>query len=100
MKHDIQGITAQNFDGVISKFRDNAVSAVWFYNDDNKADQDLLDEYNSVATSLKGMAKVAALNCKDFPVFCKQKDVKETPHITIYPPNPIPAFKYEGKMEA
>eukprot|EP00421_Protoceratium_reticulatum_P013086 CAMPEP_0168393322 /NCGR_PEP_ID=MMETSP0228-20121227/18958_1 /TAXON_ID=133427 /ORGANISM="Protoceratium reticulatum, Strain CCCM 535 (=CCMP 1889)" /LENGTH=58 /DNA_ID=CAMNT_0008406699 /DNA_START=103 /DNA_END=276 /DNA_ORIENTATION=+ len=29
MKHDIQGITAGNFDGVISKFRDSAVSSLW-----------------------------------------------------------------------
>mmetsp|Transcript_106855 Transcript_106855/g.300422 ORF Transcript_106855/g.300422 Transcript_106855/m.300422 type:complete len:424 (+) Transcript_106855:91-1362(+) len=100
MKHDIQGITAQNFDGVISKFRDSAVSAVWFYKDDESKDQAFLDEYNKVATDLKGMAKVTALSCTDFSGFCVKQSVKETPTIMIYPTNPMPAFKYEGKMEA
>lgn len=100
MKHDIQGITAQNFDGVISKFRDSAVSAVWYYRDDKKEDQAFLDEYNKVAGDLKGMIKICALSCSDFDVFCEKQGVKETPSIMIYPTNPIPAFKYEGKMEA
>jgi len=100
MKHDIQAITAQNFDGVISKFRDSAVSAVWYYREDNKADQTFLDEYNKVAGDLKGMIKICALSCSDFDVFCEKQGVKETPSIMVYPTNPIPAFKYEGKMEA
>lgn len=99
MKHDIQLITPQNFDGVISKFRDNSVSALWFFNDDSKADLTFLDDYNKVAGDLKGMAKVTAMSCTDFPVFCKKADVKETPHVQIYPVNPIPPYKYEGKME-
>merc|ERR1719277_157995 len=100
MKHDIQGITAGNFDGVISKFRDSAVSAVWYYKDDNKDDIAFLDEYNKVATDLKGMVKIAAISCSDFGVFCDKQGVKETPAVMIYPVNPIPAFKYEGKMES
>merc|ERR1712187_36137 len=97
---DIQGITASNFDGVISKFRDTSVSAVWYYKDDNKEDINFLDEYNKVATDLKGMIKVTALSCSDFPVLCKKQGVEQTPTIMIYPTNPIPAFKYEGKLEA
>merc|ERR1719356_368231 len=89
-----------NFDGVISKFRDSAVSAVWYYKDDNKEDIAFLDEYNKVAGDLKGMIKVTALSCSDFPVFCKKQGVEQTPAVMIYPVNPIPAFKYEGKFEA
>jgi len=100
MKHDIQLITAGNFDGVISKFRDSAVSAVWFFNDDKSEDQAFLDEYNKVATDLKGMSKICAFSCTDNPAFCTKQGVKETPSIMVYPVNPIPAFKYEGKMEA
>merc|ERR1712187_173544 len=97
---DIQGITASNFDGVISKFRDTSVSAVWYYKDDNKEDINFLDEYNKVATDLKGMVKITALSCSDFGVFCDKQGVTQTPTIMIYPTNPIPAFKYEGKLEA
>jgi hypothetical protein len=100
MKHDIQGITAANFDGVISKFRDVAIASCWFYNDDSKADANVLDEYNQVASTLKGMVKITAMSCSDFPVFCKKAGVTETPHIMIYPTNPMPPFKYEGKLEA
>jgi hypothetical protein len=99
MKHDIQLITATNFDGVISKFRDTAVSALWFFNADSKVDEAFLDGYDKIAADLKGMVKVCALSCSDFPVFCEKQGVKETPAVMIYPTNPVPAFKYEGKME-
>merc|ERR1719356_912321 len=46
------------------------------------------------------MVKVCAISCSDFPVFCDKQGVKQTPSIMVYPTNPIPAFKYEGKMEA
>jgi len=100
MKHDIQGITASNFDGVISKFRDSSVSSLWFYKEDGKQDQTFLDEYNKVATDMKGMAKICAISCTEWPVFCEKNSVKETPAVMIYPTNPVPAFKYEGKLEA
>lgn len=99
MKHDIQLITASNYDGVIGKFRDSAVSSLWFFNDDNKADEAFLDTYNKVATDLKGMAKICAISCTEYPVFCEKQGIKETPAIMVYPTNPMPAFKYEGKME-
>jgi len=100
MQHDIQQITQSNFDGVIGKFRDSAISSVWFFKDDNKADKQFLEEYNKAASELKGMAKVTAINCNDWPIFCKKNDVTETPKIKMYPINPVPAFFYEGKMEA
>jgi len=99
MKHDIQQITMSNFDGVISKFRDSALSSLWFFKDDNAADVTFLDEYNKVAGDLKGMAKICAISCSDYPVFCDKQGIKETPAVMIYPVNPMPAFKYEGKME-
>lgn len=100
MKHDIQQITMGNFDGVIGKFRDSAVSSLWFFKDDNAADVAFLDEYNKVAGIMKGMAKICAISCTDWPIFCEKNGVKETPTIMMYPTNPIPAFKWEGKMES
>lgn len=98
MKHDIQQITASNFDGVIGKFRDTAVSVLWFYKD-TKADRDVLEEYNAVAKDLKGMVKVCAINCDDWDVFCNKNNIKQTPSFMIYPTNPVPAFLYEGKVD-
>lgn len=99
MRHDIQQITAQNFDGVVSKFRDSAVSAVWYFHDHDSKDTAFLDKYNTVASDLKGMAKITALSCTDYPVFCEKEKVKETPTVVIYPTHPMPAFKYEGALE-
>jgi len=98
MKHDIQQITAPNFDSIIGKFRDSAVSSIWFFKDTSE-DKKFLDEYNKVATELKGMAKICALSCDDWPVFCEKNNVKTTPSVMIYPTNPIPAYLWEGKME-
>jgi len=100
MKHDIQQVTSSNFDSVISKFRDSSVSSLWYFHDDNAEDIKFLDEYNKVASELKGMAKVCAISCTEWPVFCQRNKVTTTPAIQIYPPNPVPHFSYEGKMEA
>eukprot|EP00747_Dinoflagellata_sp_TGD_P027690 gnl/TRDRNA2_/TRDRNA2_132760_c0_seq3.p1 gnl/TRDRNA2_/TRDRNA2_132760_c0~~gnl/TRDRNA2_/TRDRNA2_132760_c0_seq3.p1 ORF type:complete len:457 (-),score=131.24 gnl/TRDRNA2_/TRDRNA2_132760_c0_seq3:111-1394(-) len=99
MKHDIQQIIAKNFDGVIGKFRDTQVSSLWFFKEDNKADEGFLDEYNKVAGELKGMAKVTAISCTEWGSFCEKQGVTDTPAVMLYPTNPVPAFKYEGKLE-
>lgn len=98
MKHDIQQITQPNFDTVVAKFRDNSVSSLWFFKD-TPEDKKFLDVYNEVAKELKGMAKVCAISCDDWPVFCKNHDVTQTPTVKMFPTNPIPAYKFEGKME-
>lgn len=99
MEHDIMQIQASTFDGIISKFRDSSIASLWFFNDDNKEDEKFLDEYNKVAGEMKGMAKVCAISCKEYSVFCEKQGVKETPTVMIYPPNPVPAFKIDGKLE-
>lgn len=99
MTHDIQTITAMNFDGVIGKFRDSNVNSLWFYNEENAKDVAFLDTYNKVATRLKDMVKVCAISCTEFSVFCKKQGVTETPAVMIYPLNPMPAYIWDGKME-
>jgi len=98
MRHDIQQITASNFDGVIGKFRDSTISSLWLFKD-TPEDKKFLDQYNAVAGELKGMAKICAMSCDDWPVFCEKNNVKTTPAIMMYPTNPMPAYLYEGKME-
>jgi len=98
MRHDIQGMTAPNYDSVIGKFRDNQVASIWFYKD-TAEDKKFLDIYNAVAGELKGMAKITALSCEDWPVFCQKNNVKTTPSVMMYPINPQPAYMWEGKME-
>jgi hypothetical protein len=74
-------------------------------------DEDFLTQYNEVAKNLKGMVKVLALSCDDFPVHCKNefkaasKDATmddSKPFFVIYPINPVPSYVYklEGKLEA
>jgi len=97
MEHDVQEITGRNFDSVISKFRDAAVASVFMFKpgDDIK----LFDAYNEVAKELKGMAKITAINCEDWPVFRKDHEGTETPKIKLFPVNPMPAYLYKGKLE-
>jgi len=98
MEHDIQDLTAKNFDTVIGKFRDSAVAALWFYKPGEKADKDFLEAYNAVAKELKGMIKVTSMSCDDWPVFCKQHDVVTTPMVKVFPVNPQPAYVYSGEL--
>merc|ERR1719311_1816587 len=74
MKHDIQKISPMNFDGIIGKFRDSAVSSLWFYKD-TKEDAKFLDLYNDVAKDLKGMAKICAISCDENEAFCSKPKV-------------------------
>merc|ERR1719326_2793062 len=99
MKHDIQQINQANFDGIIGKFREGSVSSLWFFKPDNADDEKFLDEYNNLAKEFKGMMKVCAMDCNDNAKFCEKNNVKTTPAIMLYPPNPMPAFMWEGKME-
>merc|ERR1719343_645976 len=46
------------------------------------------------------MIKIAAMSCTEFDSFCQKQNVEQTPSVMVYPTNPIPAFKYEGKLEA
>lgn len=98
MKHDVQQIGANNFDGVIGKFRDGQVSALWFFKS-TAEDEKFLDEYNNLAKEYKGMMKVCAMDCTENAKFCEKNNVKTTPAVMLYPPNPMPAFMWEGKME-
>jgi thioredoxin-like negative regulator of GroEL len=100
MEHDIQQITEKNFDGVIGKFRADSVAALWFFKDDSSDDKKFLDDYNKVAKELKGMAKVTAISCSDWPIFCQKNNVKTTPAVMMYPTFPAPAYLWEGKMES
>lgn len=100
MKHNTQPINPGNFDGVVSKFRETTASSVWYYHSDSAADGKFFEEYEKVATDMKGMVKTTALDCTEHPKFCKKQGVTSTPHVQMYPIVPMPAFKFEGKLEA
>jgi len=100
MEHDIQQITEKNFDGVIGKFRADSVAALWYFKDDNSDDKKFLNEFNTVAKDLKGMAKVTAINCNTNKNFCSKNGVTSTPKVQFYPVFPAPAFLWEGKMDS
>eukprot|EP00923_Selenidium_pygospionis_P041013 GHVN01071038.1.p1 GENE.GHVN01071038.1~~GHVN01071038.1.p1 ORF type:complete len:281 (+),score=39.44 GHVN01071038.1:64-906(+) len=98
MDHAIASLTAQNFQRVISQFRNNQVASLLFYtkNDESKS---LIDGvYDTVAKEMKQQAKIAAINCDEFRVFCQEQKVDKFPSIMIYPPNPIPAYIFTGDL--
>ncbi|OII71750.1 uncharacterized protein cubi_00557 [Cryptosporidium ubiquitum] len=95
LQHDIQILTAPNFESLLSKYRINGVTSVFFYEDDKSTLNELLGWYNEAAKELKGMAKVAAINCKEFKDFCNK--VGDIGKIVIYPVLPIPKFEFSGE---
>lgn len=98
MEHEIFIVTGQNFDRTVSKFRTDHVASVLYY-DDSPESKRLIDGiYNDIAKDLKGMVKVAALSCLEWPIFCKDNGIDTVPHIVVYPPNPMPSFKYDGEV--
>lgn len=100
MEHDIQGITAMNFNGVIGKFRDNKVNLMWLYGD-SAVDTEFLDAYNDVAKQLKGMVPVTAMDCTQNLEFCDKYGYsagsRDKPFIVVFPPNPIPHYVFQGE---
>jgi hypothetical protein len=97
MDHDVQEVTAKNFDSVIGKFRDSQVASVFFFKPTDSEKDFIM--YNDVGKELKGMIKITGLNCEAWPVFCKDQDITETPAIKFFPVNPMPAYKYTGEMK-
>ncbi|KAH8581795.1 PDI like thioredoxin domain containing [Cryptosporidium sp. chipmunk genotype I] len=96
LQHDIQILTAPNFESLLSKYRKSGATSVFFYNGDDKASvNELLGWYNDAARELKGMAKVAAINCKEFKQFCSK--IGSIGKIVIYPVLPIPKFEFNGE---
>lgn len=96
LQHDIQILKAHNLESLLSKYRVSSVTSIFFYKgSDVVAKKELLGWYNDAATELKGMAKVAALNCEEFKKFCDKAG--NTGKIIIYPVLPIPAFEFSGE---
>lgn len=98
MKHNFREINAKNFDSIVSHAREVGVSAVWYFKKNNRADDNFVSIYNEVATKIKGMVTMAAMNC-DAPANkaqCDRDGVTETPHIQVYPPLPQPQYKLGG----
>ncbi|KAF7457890.1 PDI like thioredoxin domain containing protein [Cryptosporidium felis] len=92
LQHEVQILTASNFESLISKYRISGVTSVYFYDvGDMKQVSEVRGWYNDAAKELKGMAKVAALNCREFRAFCNKSAY--TGKIIIYPALPIPSFE-------
>lgn len=92
MKHSVVSVTRSDFDSVISKFRDRQISAVYYYKPDESDSSRYFEQFNQVATELRGMFKFAAVNCDDQAKLCKDEGAEgEFPVIMIYPLRPLPA---------
>eukprot|EP01066_Platyproteum_vivax_P009828 Platyproteum_vivax@DN4357_c0_g1_i2.p1 len=95
MEHEVDIVTAHSFDRQINKNRDAHVQAVMFHKKDASSKDFLDTHWNPLATELKGLIKIAAIDCKEFKKFCEDSNVKDHPSVMIYPPNPIPPFFFD-----
>ncbi|RQX69511.1 putative thioredoxin [Toxoplasma gondii CAST] len=97
MTHDVALVTQQNWDGKVQKFRAHQVFAVLFYKDSCSECQSLLDgEFNTLAKKMKGMVGVLAVDCGESAKLCTDQNVSSYPTILIFPPLPLPPYKFEG----
>eukprot|EP00914_Ancora_sagittata_P008330 GHVO01016292.1.p1 GENE.GHVO01016292.1~~GHVO01016292.1.p1 ORF type:complete len:403 (+),score=55.67 GHVO01016292.1:287-1495(+) len=96
--YDISIVSAKTFDQNIAKFLNEKAAAVLYYNS-NKKDgvKHVNGFYGEVAKALRGQVTVAACDCFEWPDFCAKQGAADTPRIIVYPTNPIPHYKYEGK---
>jgi len=103
MRHAIQKVMPSNFDGIIKSHIAHGVGFVWYYHKDAKVDADFLSEYNLLAEDLRGMVKITALDCDEFPKKCKDHGAddknKSAPVVEVFPKLPQPSYKYAGKPE-
>lgn len=121
MNHHISIVSPKNFDSTIQKPRDKYPSAVLFYNRKLQAKSFIDKQWEAVATTMKGMIRVGALDCNESREFCASNLDKSSSvakgddayEIIFYPTFPLPAWKYavrrcclrfhrfsQGKMEA
>ena len=94
MKHSVVTVTRSDFDAVISKFRDRQIAAIFYYKPDESDSSKFFEAFNQVAAELRGMFKLAAVNCADQAKLCKDEGVaadSQFPVVMVYPIRPLPA---------
>ena len=57
------------------------------------------DSFNKFTNEYQGIFKIGACNCKEEIQICSKETSGKTPIVKIYPPQPIPAFDYEGELD-
>ena len=55
----------------------------------------MVGQYEVLAKDNKGMYRVGAVSCDDFPKICEKEKVNKYPTFRIYPPFPAPTADYE-----
>lgn len=98
MTHNIQPVTAVNYEKVVQPALSLTVTPIWYYKGSSQADAAFLPIYDKVATLFKKKLRILAMNC-EIPgnkKHCERAGVTETPFIKILPKSPQPAFVYEG----
>ena len=55
-------------------------------------------KYDEFTNEYQGIFKIGACDCDDEVQICSKEKVTTFPTVRIYPPQPIPAFDYEGEL--
>jgi protein disulfide-isomerase A6 len=96
-KSDVVSLSKLNFHNMIKKNRDDYVSVVQFYVPEDEKSQKLKDDFNALATSLKGIVRVGVVNCNNNADLCKEYEIKEYPTIKLFPAGAFKIIKdYSG----
>lgn len=93
-------LNKENFDKQITKHRNKLVSVIHFYKHDDGESKTFSTEYEKFGAEMQGVFKIGAIDCYKEWELCEKEKVTKFPTVRVYPPNPIPAFDYEGEYSS
>lgn len=95
---DVVELTATNFDKLV--LQSNDIWIVQFYVPWCRYCKELKSEYSKAAKTLKGIAKVGAVNAVDHKPLCRQYNVRMFPTIKIFGVNKREPTDFTGNRTA
>jgi len=94
----VMKLSRRNFEAQITTARQKTVSVVHFFRKGDGASLQFAPEYEQFAVDMKGIFKVAAVDCDEEYEVCEKERIAKTPLVRVYPPAPVPSFDHEGEI--
>jgi len=84
-KTEVVSLSKLNFNNVIKKNRDDHVSIVMFYSPHDGNSKKAGPEYEKLASDIKGIVRLGAVDCNEHADLCKEYEVETHPTVKLFP---------------